>query len=101
MEASLLALLQGFIVYGLTALIKKIPAMSNMSDSVHTALMRFLVAILSFISTVVTSKISGMDIEQNTINTFAQAAIVFLSATGTFFLTKTKDPGTEIIEDIQ
>lgn len=63
----------------------------SQTSVLHTAFLRFLVAVLSF-GTVITSAIlSNQQVEMTAISTFADAFLVFLGATGMFFLAKKKE----------
>lgn len=63
-------------------------------SSIRTGFLRVLVAFLSLSGVVVSAALAGEHVDAMSIQTFAEAILVFLGASGTYFLTK-KRKGTE------
>jgi len=64
--------------------------MISQTSVFHTALIRFLVALLSFGGVILSAILSNSQVDVTAISTFAEALLVFLGATGIFFLAKKK-----------
>ena len=58
---------------------------------VHAFVLRFIVALLSLLSVIGSAILSGQEVDVASIETFAEALIVFLGATGSYFLAKKKN----------
>lgn len=89
MEA-IIVMLNPFIVSGLTWLVKKLGITSPLSSGWETAVLRFLVALFSFLSTLAAAKLSGVPVDAASIQTFALTLMTFLSSTGVFFFASKK-----------
>ena len=57
---------------------------------IHTAVLRVIVALLSFVSVIGSAILAGETVDVASIETFAHAILVFLGTTGAYFLTKKK-----------
>lgn len=87
--SSILLAISPFLVSGLTQLLK--PSEGTKLAGYRAALLRFGVALLSFASVVGTSFLSSQKVEAISVETFAQAFVVFIGATGTYFWAKYKN----------
>jgi len=81
MNALLLAL-SPFVVTGLTSLLKRIPQISNLSESKRVAAIRFIVALLSLISASLVFMLGGDPVMQTSVDELVLAFVTFMGATG-------------------
>lgn len=91
--AALLFALNPFLVSGLTSLIKRIPAISNLSDGKFTVIVRLIAATLSLLGAIgVYLQTGTLDQDQVAffINVFIDTILNFTAATGIHFLGKKK-----------
>lgn len=86
--SALLLAISPLLVSFITQLVK--PPKWVISGGFRDTVLRFGVALLSFCAVVGTSFLSSQEVDAVTIDTFAQAIIVFIGATGTYFWAKTK-----------
>lgn len=70
----------------ITQLIKKIPPIAQ--SGYKNSILRICVAILSFASVIGVSALSQTTVDPTSINAFVDALLVFLGASGTFFITQ-------------
>lgn len=82
--------LSPLVVALLTQGIKKLPKFKSLSDTWHKPVMRFMAALVAFVSAVFGGWISGNGIDPASIQVFAEAVVGFFGASGLFFLTKKK-----------
>ena len=88
METFLLTL-SPFVVAILTNYTK--PLMTRKALTGYTkSVVRFGVALFSLLAVVLSAYLSGAQVDVASLETFSQALMVFLGATGTYFLTKKK-----------
>ena len=74
-----------FIVVVITNWLKDIKPIRNEDRKI---ILRFVVALLSFMSVIITSAISGDGVDTMSIQTFVNALIVFLASSGVYFMRK-------------
>ena len=86
----ILLALSPFFVQFVTAILKKLPLFQNLSEGWYKTAVRFLVALLSFGAAVGGSWLSGGDVDPLALETFVNAFVAFLSATGSHFLMSKK-----------
>lgn len=86
----ILLALSPFVVQFITAGLKKLPFFQNLSEGWYKTAVRFLVALLSFGSSVGAAWISGGEVDPLAIQTFAETLVLFLGATGSHFLMSKK-----------
>jgi len=84
----LLLLLSPFVVALLTSGVKKIGASNILSNGSRKPILRFVVALFSFLSVVGSSVLSGGEVDPMDIQSFADALLVFLGSTGVYFFAK-------------
>jgi hypothetical protein len=80
--------LSPLVVALVSQFVKKI-ALSNLVGY-RKVVLRFLTAVLSFGAVVSTAMLAGQEVELLAIETFSSAFLVFIGATGAYFLGKTK-----------
>lgn len=78
------------IVSLLTGALKRLPLFSDMTDSWRTGAIRFLAVALSFISALLGAWVSGTEVDATSIQTFADALVVFLGSTGAYLIASRK-----------
>jgi len=88
--SSLLLALSPFVVTGLTSLLKRIPQVSNLSETKRVAAIRFIVAILSLVSASLVFMLGGDPVGSTSVEEASLAFITFLSALGGHDLLKLK-----------
>ncbi len=89
MEA--LLLIAPFIVTGLTAGFKKLPPFNLMVDGYRAIAIRFGVAVLSLLSAIGVTWMSGStEVPVTSFEIFAEAFLVFLASSGIYFFAKEK-----------
>lgn len=89
MEA-ILVMLSPFAVSGVTWVIKKLGVTSPLSNGWETAVLRLIVAALSFGAIVGSAKLTGVPVEATSIQTFVLSVMTFFGATGVYFFSSKK-----------
>lgn len=85
---TLLVALSPFIIAMITSGVKRIEAI-ELSDA-RKHIIRFIVALFSFAAAVLTALLSGGEVDPMSIETFVNALVTFIAATGVYFLGKKK-----------
>ncbi len=85
---TLLIALTPILVSFLTSQVKKIKIFKN--EGYRNISIRFVAALFSYGAVVLNTGLIGGDVDVNSTQTFAEALMVFLGSTGTFFLFKKK-----------
>jgi len=88
MEMILLTL-SPFVVAVITQLVKGLGFVRE-SSGIRRVVFRFVAALLSFGGVTLSALLAGQEVDMTSITTFAETLLVFLGATGTYFLTKKK-----------
>lgn len=83
--------LSPFVVNLLTTLIKKIKPLSMLNEGFRTAIVRFVVALLSFGSAIGIAYLSGSSVDSTVLTVFSDALLTFIGSTGLFFFGKKKE----------
>ena len=86
--SAVLLALSPWIIKAITNLVKKAQTVKFSGGKV--TIIRFVVAVLSFLTALGTSVLSGEELDGNVISTLAESLIVFLGATGAYFFEKLK-----------
>lgn len=86
--SSILLILSPFLIKGITNGVKKLQKVKLSSNKIF--ILRFVVAVLSFVTVAITSWVSGAPISNDIISAFAETVIVFLGSTGAYLLEKKK-----------
>lgn len=84
--SSLLLAISPFVVSGITQLVKFTE--TAMSGGFRTTIIRFGVALLSFGTVIGTASLNNSAVDMVSIETFTQAFLVFIGATGVYFWNK-------------
>lgn len=87
---SLLLLAAPIIVSLITSGVKGIKSIDTMAKPKKKATLRFMVALLSFVSIVLGAKLSGIEVDAVSMETFSSALMVFLSSSGLYLFGKKK-----------
>lgn len=89
MENSLFLALSPFIVSFLTGFLKnKLNLRAKLTDVSRRAVMRLVVAILSFVAAIGAAALAGNEIDHSTVQSFVEAIMVFFSSSGIYFFTR-------------
>lgn len=87
--SQILLAISPFLVAGITQLVK--PSSTVVLFGFRNTVLRFGVALLSFASVAGTAFLSNSQVDTVSVQTFVQAFLVFIGATGTFFWGKYKN----------
>ena len=72
----------------LLSFIKKIPAISNASDTTQSIVLRLVLALVTFTGVVLSAKINGTPVDPMAVQTFVETAVAFFTSHALFDLTK-------------
>lgn len=74
------------VMNGLTSLVKRIPAFSSLPDGWHKTVIRVVVLVFAYLSSISVSWMSGDPIDLSPVAQALPTVLMFLSSQGLFFL---------------
>lgn len=86
---AILLLAAPFVVSTLTALIKKVPVLTNLTDGPYTWIVRLIAFVLSLLGVVGAYMTTG-NLDVDALSVLTMTALTFLGSTGVHFLVKPK-----------
>lgn len=78
------------VMNALISLLKRIPAFATLPDGWHKTVVRVIVLVLAYVSSVATAWMAGMPVDLSPVAQALPTIIMFLASQGAFFLVSKK-----------